>query len=223
VRDWLWEALEAHDIKPVLLTTDGSFDLKYLRGIAALIRRHRPDLIQTHLFASSVYASVAAVTRGLPVVCTFHGQNDVPPVRNFAGRSYGSSGAKPNRHVFVSEALRSWFPQHATLKLDRTQVIRNGIDCEHFRPARDETLRIELGAQPGEWLIGAVGNLRAPKNYPAFLRVAAILSRKSPRYKFVIVGAEDRVIRPQLEMLRQQLGLNNRLRFAGFEMIRRAS
>src|SRR5262245_66208871 len=75
VKDWLWGALEAEGIEPILLPSVGSFDIKLLTSVMSLALKHRADLIQTHLFTSAVYASVAATPLGLPVVCTFHGSN----------------------------------------------------------------------------------------------------------------------------------------------------
>jgi glycosyltransferase involved in cell wall biosynthesis len=215
-RDWLSDALADHGVEPVLLPSRGSFDVGYLRGMAALIRRHNVRLIQTHLLTTAVYASVAAMPRRLPVVSTFHGQNDVAAAEPYRGAKYRIIGRRGHHHVFVSHTLRSWFLSNANLDAARAHVIHNGIDCTLFRPSGDRSARAELGVEPDDWLIGAVGNLRDPKDYPTFLRAAALLSQKSERYKFVIVGAGDARIQGELEALRRELGLGERLRFAGF-------
>jgi glycosyltransferase involved in cell wall biosynthesis len=95
-------------------------------------------------------------------------------------------------------------------------VIHNGIDCKLFEPARSEEVRAQLGVRPDEILIGAVGNMRAPKDYPTFLRAAAALAARSPRYRFMIAGAADDPIRTELKSLEQELGLSDRLIVAGF-------
>jgi glycosyltransferase involved in cell wall biosynthesis len=216
VRDWLWTALEAHGIEPMLLTTRGSFDLGYLNGIARLIRRHNVQLIQTHLLTTSVYASLAAIPWRVPVVSTFHGPNDVPAQESHRAVKFRILRRRRNRYVLVSHGLQRWFVAQSRVEPERTCVIHNGIDCQLFRPERDDAMRAELGVRPGDVLVGAVGNLRTPKDYPTFLRMAALLARGSTQYRFVIAGAADEPIISQLVQLRAELGLEDRLQFAGF-------
>jgi glycosyltransferase involved in cell wall biosynthesis len=78
-------------------------------------------------------------------------------------------------------------------------------------------LRKELKLEAGDILVGAVGNLRAPKAYDVFLRAAASLRRTSQRYKFVIVGEGKGPLREQLMALRDRLGLREAVHFAGFK------
>src|SRR5688572_29706459 len=75
--------LEARGIKPVLLTSRGSFDVGYLAALFNLVRRHRVDLIHAHLLTTSVYGSLVGRLTGVPVICTFHGQPDLPPDERF--------------------------------------------------------------------------------------------------------------------------------------------
>ena len=214
-KDWLWGALEDNGFSPILLPSHGSFDLGHLRGIAQLARKYDADLIQAHLFSSSVYASLAAISTGVPVVCTFHGQNDVAAA-SYRTAKFGILRRRANRYVFVSQSLRRWFLEHERMDPKRSRVIYNGIDCSIFKPRRDADARRQLGATADDVLVGAVGNLRTPKDYPTFLRSAALLLQRSPRYRFVIVGSADEPIRSQLEALSRELNLGDRLMLAGF-------
>jgi len=214
-KDWLWYAFEERGVTPVLLSTRGSFDVGYLRGIARLARLHGADLIQAHLLSSSVYGSLAAMSSGLPVVCTFHGRNDVATA-SYRGAKFSILRRRANRYVFVSQSLRDWFVERERIDRRRAHVIHNGIDCNQFKAAREPELRAEFGAGPNEILVGAVGNLRAPKDYPTFVRTAALLAQRSPRYRFVIVGAADEPIRTELLVLMRELKLGDRMMLAGF-------
>src|SRR5262245_52143530 len=122
VKDWLWGALEAEGIKPILLSSSGSFDIRLLTGVNSLAREHRADLIQTHLFTSAVYASVAATPAKLPVVCRFHGSNDMPASESFRAAKFRIVNRRRNRHVFVSGNLRTWFLSNSTLNASRSRV-----------------------------------------------------------------------------------------------------
>lgn len=216
-KDWLWHELEQHGITPVYLPTNGSFDIKYLNGVARLARKHGADLIQTHLFSSAVYASVAAKLRRLPVVCTFHGPTDFPNDDAYRGTKLRILRRRRNSYVFVSHKLESCYLDWGVVDPIRSHVIPNGIDCQYFHPATDEDMRRELGASGDDILVGAVGNLRAPKDYPTFVKAAALLAARSRRYRFVIVGAADEPIRSELLTMVAELGLADRFLLAGFK------
>jgi glycosyltransferase involved in cell wall biosynthesis len=216
VRDWLWHALQEHGVEPLLLPTRGSFDWRYLSAIARLSRQQRVDLVQSHLLTTAVYANLAARPWQLPVVSTFHGQNDVVASGSYRAAKFRILRRRRSTCVFVSESLRRWFVSHQGIDRGQARVIHNGIDCQQFRPGREPAVRGELGASSEDVLIGAVGNLRVPKDYPTFIRAAALLAPRSARYRFVIVGAMDASIRAELERMRRELNLEDRVMLAGF-------
>ena len=216
VKDWLWGALESRGVLPVFLPSKGAFDIGHLRGIARLVREHRATLIHTHLFTSAVYGTIAARLTGVPVVCTHHGDTDIATSGSYRQIKFRIVRRRSNHHVFVSHDLQRRFAQQRIISGGNTRVIHNGIDCDVFRPERDDALRSELGLLPDSLLVGAIGNLRTPKDYPTFVRAAADLAARSPRYHFVIAGAADEPIRSELLGLIGQLELSGRFTLLGF-------
>src|SRR6202040_2601100 len=98
---------------------------------------------------------------------------------------------------------------------DRITVIYNGIDTEEYAPGPASALREELGLAPTDVLIGAVGNLRAPKGYDLLLQAIAQLKSRD-RVQVAIFGhAYEEELTPLLE-LRKKLGLAARVHFLGF-------
>jgi glycosyltransferase involved in cell wall biosynthesis len=89
--------------------------------------------------------------------------------------------------VFVSESLRRHFAPIAGLDDSITRVIYNGIDATQFRPGREHQLHNQL-ARPDEILIGAVGNVRAPKAYDDLLQAAGLLKKRGVRFRLLIAG-----------------------------------
>lgn len=215
-RDWLESALRERGVEPFVVASEGSFDLGYVRRLDALMRRHRVDIVQTHLLSTSVYASVAARFRRIPVVAALHGAADVAPDERFRRAKFGLLRRRRNRLVFVSDALRRWYVETQGVREASTRVVHNGVDLEHFAPGRDDAFRRELGIGPDEVLVGALGNLRRPKRYDVFLRMAAALRTRSPRYRFAVVGQGDGPLRDELLTLRTALGLEDVVTFAGF-------
>ena len=96
-------------------------------------------------------------------------------------------------------------------------VIANGFDVEKFKPDPQARVRMrsEWGALEDEKLIGRIGRLAPMKGYPDFLEAAALLSRERKDVRFVIVGDGPDSYRRQLRLLSQELGLAERLIWAG--------
>jgi glycosyltransferase involved in cell wall biosynthesis len=92
---------------------------------------------------------------------------------------------------------------------DRIIRIPNGIDVSRFRP-RDPVVFLAQGTGP---TLLFVGRLHAQKNLQVLLRAAAELSSLWPNLRVVLVG--DGPERGRLEGLTRDLGLEERVRFAG--------
>lgn len=214
---WLEDHLEAAGREPVRLTPGGSFDLEYALRLVRLFRRLEADLVQTHLLGSSLYGGIAARICRIPVVSTFHGTVDVAPDSLRDGVKMHLVLRNSDHVVFVSESLRDRFVSGGSSVLSRTEVIHNGIDPETFAARGDGSFRREIGVEEGQFLIGAVGNLRPAKNYELFLRAAArIREDGAGEYRFVIVGEGHGRLREKLLALREDLGLRDVVKFAGF-------
>jgi len=215
-RDWLWEELERRGIEPVRLAGTRSFDLPYLWRLRALARARRADLLQTHLLGSAVYGAAVGRMLGLPQVSVFHGTVDVSPDDPHLRTRLRILDRRTGHLVFVSRSLREYFESIAGPGLAGRSVVYNGIDLEAFRPGEEPAVRAELGAGPGELLLGAIGNVRPAKDYPTLLRAVAELVGRGVRCRCVIVG--DTGGRPGEELVRlgSGLGLGDVVTFTGF-------
>jgi glycosyltransferase involved in cell wall biosynthesis len=93
---------------------------------------------------------------------------------------------------------------------DRIVVICNGIDTEHFRhqPEKGAGLRRTWGVGHDTPLIGRVGRLDPMKDYPTFLKAAAILAGRRSDVHFVIVGGGPDQMLNDLKALSGSLGLD---------------
>ncbi len=218
VRDWLHAALADRGIPSTVIGSEGSFDFRYLAEIVRLIRERRIDLVQTHLFTTAVYASVAGRISGVPVVSTIHGIVDTGPPNRKRDFKFRLLDSERNRIVLVSSLLKESIATQGHLRDEITRVVPNGIDVSEFRPAPDTSFRRELGIPSDGVLIGALGNVRVPKDYANLLEAAAILKSLSPAYRIVIIGDTDGMpeLYRQLVEKHAELGLGDVVRFAGF-------
>jgi glycosyltransferase involved in cell wall biosynthesis len=102
------------------------------------------------------------------------------------------------------------------LPAEKITLIQNGVDTAAYSPGRAEDLRTQLGLRPDDLLIGAVGNIRAPKAYEVLLKSAKLVLGECPRAFFVIVGeGNEAALRPLLR-LRADLKIDERVKFIGF-------
>jgi glycosyltransferase involved in cell wall biosynthesis len=106
-------------------------------------------------------------------------------------------------------AIRRGFPQ------DRIKVVQNGIDTQRFRP--DSVLRRkqrrDLGLADDEIVVGVLGRLNSTKDYPTFLRAAAVVSEAISTSRFLCVGGGPELER--LQRLAAELGIADRVTFTG--------
>lgn len=216
-RGWVYEELQRRGVEPVLLEPTGrSFDLGYLRRLIRLIRRHRINIVQTHLLGSSTYGSAAGLLTGTPVVSTFHGMVDIRD-RRWPGRIKSALINRGSRYiVFVSRRLRDALGKASGLDAGKSVVIYNGVDTGKAGTDARGGLREELGLPRDAVIVGSVGNIRTPKGYDILLQAAAHLRERSDRYRFVIAGQGKGSLLEELLGLRTRLGLEDTVHFLGF-------
>jgi glycosyltransferase involved in cell wall biosynthesis len=190
-------------------------NIAYLRRLLAVIRTHKVDVIAAHLYGSAIYGSLAGRLSGVPVVSVLHGQSDITGKGKFTWLKKMLLRSGSDAVIFVSDRLR--LELAATLKIPEAKclIIANGVDTAKFLPGREDTLRRKMHLQQGDVLVGAVGNIRAPKSYDVFLRAAQLLMARSPKYRFVIAGEGSGALLESLLALRRELGLEEHVNFLG--------
>lgn len=214
--DWLSGHLRSRGVQPVILPSTRAFDVRYLVRLCRLCRREEITMIQAHLLASAVYGSAVGRLLGLPVVCTFHGTVDVDSGDALQGLKTRLIDRAANTIVFVSDWLRSAFGAERRIRTARTRVVHNGIDVRKYAPVADRSFRREVGVGSGEFLLGAIGNIRAPKGYRVLLEAVARLRRRDLPVRLVVVGDTRDPLYPELVEARSALGLDGIVEFTGF-------
>ena len=100
---------------------------------------------------------------------------------------------------------------------DRILVIPNGIDTRYFRPQPGKGAKLRQAWRIGHEvpLIGRVGRLDPMKDYPTFLKAAAILAGRRPDARFVIAGDGPNQMFNNLKALSDSLGLAESILWLG--------
>jgi glycosyltransferase involved in cell wall biosynthesis len=212
---WLAERVRENGVDPLIVSASGSFHVGYLRTLLTTIRQHKVDVIVAHLYGSAIYASLAGLISGIPVVSILHGQSDVPQAARLAWLKAAIVRKGSRKAVFVSENLRKDLAARLQIPASRCRVIPNGVDTKLFQPGRDTSIRRELGLSDDTILVGAVGNIRRPKAYDVLLNAAAIVLGRSDRVHFVIAGEPSGALSDELLQLRGRLGIESKVTFLG--------
>jgi len=97
------------------------------------------------------------------------------------------------------------------LRPGKVQFIRTGVDEERFQLRRNHAWREHHGIPDGAVLFGYVGGLRVEKNVPLLVR--AFAEARLPNAWLALIG--DGPCRRELERLRAELGLGDRVIFEG--------
>jgi glycosyltransferase involved in cell wall biosynthesis len=213
---WVATALRERHVQTVVLDCKGSFNLRYLLQLMALIRRERVDLVQAHLFGSNVYCALAGALMRRPVVATFHGGVDISAGERFLRAKFSVLRVGARRIVAVSKALAADLVTRSSLRPDRMDVIYNGISVPGFEGPRESRLRRQLAIPDDTVLIGALGNIRPAKDYPGLLEAYARVAGSRPDTCLVIAGEGKGRLMAELQAQRSRLSLEGRVHFLGF-------
>jgi glycosyltransferase involved in cell wall biosynthesis len=185
------------------------------------VRRHRPDILHSYLLAPNI-ASV--LTKPF-----------VPGVRVVWGvrasdMNLGHYGRRSSLIFAVSCRLArfadliicnstSGLEHHAERGYPRRKmvVIPNGIDHIRFAPdpVARRAIRTEWGVPDTDLLVGLVGRIDPMKDHATFLRAARLVADQRPDVRFACVGHGSPIARQALEGLTSELGLVDRVIWAG--------
>ncbi len=198
-----------------------SFPATLLR-LTSILRRERPDVIQTWLYHGDFLGGLSGwMAGGVPVIWGIHSSTLEPGAVRRSTRWLVRLLARlsrllPSRIVSCSEESRRI---HVALgyEAERFRVIPNGFDTEAFRPdpaARDEARRA-LGRPASELWVGMVSRFHPQKDHRNFLEAAALLAPRHPDLHFVLCGEGVDAKNLDLVSWARSLGVEDRCLFLG--------
>ena len=228
-----WRApLESLGARVASLNCHGYRDaLSGVRRMRGWLRRERPHLLHTHLWAANVIGRIAGRLTGVPVVSSIHGADYEPEAwadgsevsgwKRLGVRELDSWTARfgCERMVAVSEYVRQSIHRHLGFPLKRIELIYNPIDVEELaRPparSRAEILR-DLGWPEESFILLNVGHVAPQKGLLYALRALPLVRKKFPAARLISLGGmDDRNWVMRLEAEAKSLGISESLRFMG--------
>ena len=176
------------------------------RDVAAFIELRRvlrslqPDIVHTHNPKPGWYGRVAARSTGVPhVVNTVHGLYALPG-DPLAKRAVVYALERIAAACSDAELVQNPedIEQLARLRVprERLRLLGNGIDLARFDPDRfgpgeRAWARSEMGAGPGDVVVGVVGRLVAEKGIAEVLAAAAATAVSAPAVRWALIGPTD--------------------------------
>jgi glycosyltransferase involved in cell wall biosynthesis len=216
----------------VRLDCSGYRDLtKGATRLRAWLRKERPHLMHTHLWAANVLGRVAGRLTGIPVVSSVH-DADYEPETWDDGSAVSTKKLRLARNldkvtarfgcermIAVSEYVRQSTHRHLAFPLKRIELLYNPIDvCELRAPrskSREEMLG-ELGLSADSIVLLNVGRVTPQKGLLYAIRALPAVKRRYENVQLISLGGTgDRRWVSRLEAEAAELGVSDRVHILG--------
>ncbi|HEX8228372.1 MAG TPA: glycosyltransferase [Chloroflexia bacterium] len=214
--------IRALGVPVVAMNQRNAYDVPTLLSLVRYIRKHKIDIIHTHLLASDIMGRVAGFITRTPVVSTVHNSRqdfDHEPARRRWMERW-SARLWCSRLIVVSPALREEIAGWYGLPASRFVAIPNGVDTTRFRPMPEldsTALKRDLLGDPavsGEApLVLNVARLMPQKGLNYLVEAARLVIDKRPEVRFAVVGQGD--LKDELDAQVADLGLTGKFVLAG--------
>lgn len=212
------EDLVPHSDRIEPLRRNRLFDWKVLTRLRKLCREEKIDIVHTHDAASQITSAIACF--GMPhirQVMTFH--RTLPFESSTFQRRLRNAIASTQCGAIItaSRERREHFIAENMISSRKVLQIPLGIDLRKFRPnaAVRESVRKELGIDPGVILLGSIGHFGEEKGIDIAIRGFQALSNRQLQRQVALVVFGSGSRKRELEELAAQGGPGP-IYFAGF-------
>jgi len=188
---------------------------------AALRARPKYDLVHSHVHYFSGLVLHAARQEGVPCRIS-HSHNDtrVPDREaNLPRKAYNTAMrrlllADGTLHLAVGSEAATALYGSDWKSSGLVKILRCGLDFSRFAGERRRDEAMEIFSLPKDaFVVGTIGRLEPQKNQRFLLQVFAEIALREPDAYLVVVGEGS--LRGELEDLAANLGIADRVRFAG--------
>jgi glycosyltransferase involved in cell wall biosynthesis len=186
--------------------------------LAALIRRYRPDVVNSHMTHANLLARATRPFCRIPVlVCTLHGYKMYSVKTGRCGlreAAHRLTDRLADTTTVVCQAAADRYARIGAVAASKLVVVPNGIRMSAYRcdPSIRARERRQLGLG-GEFLWLAAGRLEKVKDYATMLRAFRMALAADGRQVLAIGG--DGTQRNELERLTRALEIAGNVRFLG--------
>jgi len=175
------------------------------------VDRLRPDVIQSWVPATNLYAYAIARACGVP--CCIVGHRCVDPRKGRGGLAADRYISRRCSAVVAnSSAVRDFYVRHG-VPLEKIRVIPNGVPPAEASNTTRRQLLAELGLPAGSRLVGLVGRLSPRKRVKDAIWAADLLKVIRDDVHLLVIG--DGPARDRLWKFREQVVIRDKVHFLG--------
>lgn len=197
-------------------------DLMALITLYRFIRKGRFEIVHTHSSKAGILGRVAARLAGVPVIVhTLHSLVFHEYQSRLKNRVYillkKLCAPLTDCYISVCQATTRGALNEGIASPDRYITVYSGIDLAAFLEIggrlTTEQAKSRLGLDPARPVVGKVARLMHQKGHDLFLKSAARIAVEHRDVQFLLVG--DGILRESLERMASDLGIGDRIVFAG--------
>jgi glycosyltransferase involved in cell wall biosynthesis len=202
--------LESAGIPVTILGKRWKFDPQTFWRLLGLVRRLKPDLIHTWIFAANTYGRAVGLLAG--VKCLVAGERCVDPWKTWELWFDRYLARHTTRIAANSEGVREFYAARG-IPAAIIEVIPNGIPPPPACTSTRQEILAELGFPATARLVGLIGRLWPQKRVKDAIWAADLLKQIRDDVHLAIVG--DGPHRQRLEMFRDQCEIRDKVHFLG--------
>lgn len=188
--------------------------------LRSLIKKIKPDVVQTWMYHADLLGGLAAKSLGV--------KNIIWGVRNtelYASKSISRqliislcsrlSYSIPNHIVCVANTAMKTHIKQGGYDASKMIVIPNGFDTDRFMPDETQrnTMRSKLNITPDELVIGSIGRFDPVKNQVEFIKACIQLLSEGYKFKVLLAGRNIDLNNPCISKLFKDTSLHEHFIF----------
>jgi glycosyltransferase involved in cell wall biosynthesis len=207
------------DVGVLSLRLSSARHLRGALGLARFLRQNRIQVLHSHLFYASLFASPIGWISRVPLIM------ETPHLRESWRHGWFKGSFFVDRlicrfvdiYIAVSEANFVYLRETKKLPARKIRVIQNGSDLDRFQPSHRAVieLKLSLGFEKDDPMLLVSARLEPQKGHCVLLEALPHVLREFPRTRVVFAG--EGTLRKQLEEQTQRLALGHCVRFVGWQ------
>jgi glycosyltransferase involved in cell wall biosynthesis len=203
---WLPEVLRDAHLPVTTSMMRGTGWYRTMLLIAREIRRHKIDVVHTHLTRAAYIGYSACRLARKPIVHSVHIANNDMIYKRLARRK--------NRLVAVSNYVAGML--HGQGIQERfVDTVYNGTDFNLIARQKTDTVKAEFGIPSERRLIGLVGRVCRLKGHIEMIDAMRLLKSEHPDAHLMLVGRVEQQFQEELESAVAEAGISDRLTMTG--------
>ena len=203
-----WAKLEPFQSQLVFLDKAPGVQLNVILTLMKAFQGVKPDVVHTHHIGPLLYAGYAAKITGVPA--RIHTEHDAWHLNNTKRRRIQDMALKAAQPTLVADATCVYDQLKSTFSYANITTIKNGIDCQKFKPSSKETARDCFSLPQDKTLVGCAGRLEVVKGQDQLIKALTLIPTNT-----LVVFAGEGSQKEELQQLATKLHVADRVIFLG--------